>query len=562
MNKKKKIIFISVLVIILITILIIVLCNRNNTNSDGSNITDIEYDDSSYDHDFSNDDIKALDLDLYSEVVEIKSGGVYYLTNSLDGYILVNTDENIEIILDNVTIKNNNGPCIYIESAKNTYIELIGNNTLIDGSSYSNFDSETDGTIYSKDDLIIFGDGTLNLTSNYADGIVSKDDLVIKNGAYNITSIDDAIRGKDSLSILDGTFNINSNGDAFKSTNDTDSSKGYIIVKNGTFNIECDLDAFQAETILSIENGTFDIKTSDGATLKSTNNNWGKNYYGYSNTTSTTESSKALKAGNNIVIDNGTFIINSSDDSIHSNNSILINNGTFKINSGDDGIHADKSIVINDGSITINESYEGIESNVIVINSGNIEIVSSDDGINVNGGNDSSPSGRPGENNYSESNSDNVYLEINGGTIHVNASGDGLDSNGDIYMNGGYVSVDGPTDNGNGPLDYNSSFKITGGTLIAIGSSGMAQNVSSNSSQYGVLINLSNSYSAGTTIKIDGIIEYTSLKSFSSIVVSTPNIEKTSYSLLLNNSEYTSFTVSSITTNIGSGGMGNMNGRH
>ena len=105
---------------------------------------------------------------------------------------------------------------------------------------------------------------------------------------------------------------------------------------------------------------------------------------------------KGLKAGNNIVIEDGTFNLNTSDDSIHSNNYIGISNGTYYISSGDDGIHADNEIIIEGGSIDIKESYEGIEAAKITIYNGDISVVASDDGINVAGGSDSSSMNRPG----------------------------------------------------------------------------------------------------------------------------------------------------------------------
>ena len=42
-------------------------------------------------------------------------------------------------------------------------------------------------------------------------------------------------------------------------------------------------------------------------------------------------------------------------------------------------------------------------------------------------------------------------------------------------MVGGTVLVNGPTNNGNGSLDYDETFDISGGTLVAAGSAGMAQ---------------------------------------------------------------------------------------
>ena len=64
--------------------------------------------------------------------------------------------------------------------------------------------------------------------------------------------------------------------------------------------------------------------------------------------------------------------------------------------------------------------------------------------------------------------------------MFIDAKGDGLDSNGIIEMTDGEVYVVGPSGNGNGTFDYGSSFAVTGGKLVAIGSSGMATSPTSN----------------------------------------------------------------------------------
>lgn len=67
--------------------------------------------------------------------------------------------------------------------------------------------------------------------------------------------------------------------------------------------------------------------------------------------------------------------------------------------------------------------------------------------------------------------------------MKINASGDGIDSNGDLYLEGGTVLAEGPAEGGNGALDYNGTGTISGGTILAVGSAGMFQTFSENSSQ-------------------------------------------------------------------------------
>lgn len=497
-----------------------------------------------------------------NESLNIDKEGIYNLTGSIsDGNININTAGNVKLILNNVNITNSKGPAIYVEEANSVviYLEENSSNTLKDGTNYSDYEEDVNSTIYSKDDLIFDGTGILNIIGNYEDGIVCKDDLKIINGTYNIETKDDGIRGKDSLYILNGNFNITSGGDGLKSTNDTDETKGYIKIENGTYNIISNNDGIDAQTYIIIDDGNFTIKTGGGSTNASTKSEWGK----WSMTTTLNDSAKGIKSVNSIVINSGIFNLDTSDDSIHSNNYVSILSGDFTITSGDDGIHADSSLLIENGNINITKSYEGIESSKIVINNGNIKIVSSDDGINAGGGNDSSSMNRPGANNFSNSNN---TLTINGGNIYVNASGDGLDANGSIFLNGGYVSVDGSSDNGNGALDYDSVFEVTGGTLIAVGANGMAQGISSSSTQYGVLINLSTSFSKDSTILItdskgNEILSYKTSKSFSSITFTSSDLKKgETYNLSINGDLSTTFTISSISTTIGNSGMGGMTG--
>lgn len=331
----------------------------------------------------------------------------------------------------------------------------------------------------------------------------------------------------------EGTLTLHSNSE------DAIVGKDDLKVINGNYEIESIDDGIRGKDSVYIKNGTFKI-VSGGDAIKSTNDK---------------DSSKGF-----VLIENGNFDLTSSLDGIQAENKLVIQNGTFTISSGDDGIHADKEIIIDGGTIDIQKSYEGIEASKITINDGEIKVISSDDGMNVAGGNDSSAMGRPGANQYSSN--DNV-LTINGGDIYVDASGDGLDANGSIYINGGTIQVDGPENSGNGALDYDSECVIKGGILLAAGASGMAQNVSSNSTIYNVLINFSSTYGKEDKIVIvdssdKEIISYQSNKNYSSLVVASSSLQKGDYKILINGEEYESFTISNITTQIGSSNGMNM----
>ncbi|MBN2775518.1 MAG: hypothetical protein JXR31_14780, partial [Prolixibacteraceae bacterium] len=91
--------------------------------------------------------------------------------------------------------------------------------------------------------------------------------------------------------------------------------------------------------------------------------------------------------------------------------------------------------------------------------------------------------------------------------------------------------INGPTRNDNGALDYDSGFKLTGGFLIAVGCSGMAQAPASNSTQYSVKMNFRSSKTAGNLIHVESsggknIFTFKPVKSYQSVVFSSPKIEK------------------------------------
>ena len=457
-----------------------------------------------------------------SSTYTITSSGTYYLTGTLeDGAVIIKADAEavVKIVLNNVTIKNSSGPAIACYSGDDVVIKLVGENHLEDGSKYdSDWDEDVNGVIYSKSDLSFTGDGTLEIKANYADGIVSKDDLTFRSGVYDITSTDDGIRGKDSVHIVDGNFVISATGDAIKSTNETDTTKGFILIEDGSFDI--------------------------------------------------TATGKGVKAINSILIYGGKFDIESTDDAIHSNDYIGITDGAIKIASGDDGIHADARLIIDGGTIAVSKSYEGLEAQKISINDGEISIISNDDGINAGGGADSSSQNRAGANPFDAD--ENCELIINGGTIYVNAAGDGVDSNGWLYFNGGTVTVDGPTNSGNGALDSGAGIVINGGTVIAVGASGMAETLGSSSSIYNISVYFTSTLAKGTKIEIknsdnETILSHTAAKTFNHLAAGTSDFKNgETYTIYINGEKYESFTISSITTTVGNGNGNfqnmNMNG--
>lgn len=606
MNKK----FLTIVFLFIVTITSFVACdlkNKENTaiftsNTSGSTEVPSELDlsENVKDHENSDDyvwedsdeikielngnsaDSESDSVIVKDSEVRINAAGTYRLSGELeDGQIIVDTDDDeiVRLILDGVKIHSDSSSAIYVDKADKVIIVLADNaeNYISDADSYvykNKDEDEPNAAIFSSSDVSLYtpSNGILNVEGNYNDAISSKDGIVIRNANISVKAEDDGIRGKDYVSVKSGDISIKSGGDGLKSDNSEKPGKGYVYLKSGKIEIESGTDAITAKKDIVIDDVIMKISSGGGSI----------------NTAKDDASLKGLKASVNITVNGGEIIIDSADDAIHANNNVVINNGKLKISSGDDGIHANSTLEINEGEIIVSKSYEGFESATITINGGTIHLTSSDDGINVAGGQDGSSmaTARPGRGFFAENNG-NYHLYINGGYLFLNANGDGLDSNGSIQITDGVIIVNGPVNNGNGALDAGSFF-MGNGTLIAVGSSGMAESPDSTSSQYSVLINFDTSQKAGTLINIQtqagkNILTFKPLKTYQSIVLSSPKLkEGETYVVSLGGTstgtendgvyeggiysggkETETFEISEITTKIGETGMmrmGGMNG--
>ena len=514
-------------------------------------------------------------------VLTISQEGVYILSGTVtDGRIVIDADDKakVQLVLKDFSLTSSDYSALYVKTADKVFVTLADNtkNVISDGSTYKELSEEdnVNSAIFSKSDLTINGTGSLTVNGNLSHAIVSKDDLKITGGTINAASVGSAICGKDSVRIADGTINVTSGGDGIKSTNDSDASKGYVYIGGGKISVTSETDGIQAQTVLTCENSDITLNTGGGSENSSKTHSdnfggWGKWGMNDTNTASSEEdssSAKGLKADSDIIIDNSTITADTADDSIHSKANANITGGTLELTSGDDGIHADSSVTISGGKVTITKSCEGIEGSNITISGGEIDVTASDDGLNTAGGSDQSAmGGRFGQNNFTADS--NVYLKITGGTLHVNAGGDGLDSNNTISIEGGTVYVDGPTDNGNSAIDFETEATISGGTLIALGSSGMAESLSEKSSQASILYNLSESHKAGEKVTLksesgEEIISYTSNKAFNSVTLSSPDLTSNGkYTLTVGSETVTiEMTSNAYSNGGGMGGMGRMGG--
>ena len=304
---------------------------------------------------------EAKELALRSgKTLTISGAGVYHVIGSAeDCTILVDAgdEDKVQIVLDGVTMTNADFPCIYIRNADKVFVTLAGDNTLsVTGSFTADGDTNTDGVIFSKDDLTLNGTGSLIITST-ANGIVGKDDLRITGGTYRITASSKAMEANDSIRIADGSFTIKAGTDGIHAENEDDDSLGYVYIGGGSFSMSVGDDGIHAVSLVQIDGGSFNVSAAECI--------------------------------------EGTYI--------------RINGGTFELSGRDDGINAAKK---------------------------------------------STAFRTP-------------TVEINGGSISITMSAgdtDGIDSNGDIIVNGGTISV-----SGNSTFDYDGTAQFNGGSIYCNG---------------------------------------------------------------------------------------------
>ena len=437
-------------------------------------------------------------------VVTIKAAGVYVLSGTLtDGTVVVDAgdDDKVQLVLDGVSITAADYAAIYAKNADKVFVTLAEgteNSLTVSGDYVQTDDNNVDAVIFAKCDLTLGGSGSLTVKDTVGHGIVSKDDLVVTGGTYTIESQDHCLNGKDSVRIADGTFTLTCDEDGIHAGND-DQQDGYIY----------------------IEGGDIDISV------------------------------------------------------------------------GDDALHAEGLLIITGGDIDISKSYEGIEGYKILVTDGDIDVAASDDGFNAAGGssdnsgdnkggfgggpggdmNGNTPPARPDSNGQISGTPGgpgmggagmdadyDAYILITGGTININADGDGIDSNGYLGIAGGNVYVLGPSNNGNGALDYGIYAAITGGEMVAVGGSGMAQGFGDESTQCSALVNFDEWIDAGETITLtdsngNKLLTYKADKKFDSVLISTSDMKQGETYTLAAGDQTSTFAMEDVTYSEGSGGM-------
>ena len=496
-----------------------------------------------------------------SATVNIHLEGTSTLTDNEDPANETSTDTTVAEAFEGAAIKVKSGSSATFCGDGNLNVVANAKNG-IKGGSTSELIFNQSGTINVSGNAKYYGATTSGAAVN--NGIACDGSIVINQGAYIIKAANDGIKSApDATDETEGTVI------------DTESA-GTVTINGGTFDLDVDGDGIQADAALNINGGTFDIRT------------W-KGYSVWNDTLANEYSCKGLKASGDraeeagiepaLNITGGTFTLNTGDDAVHSDAYVTVTGGTFTIQTGDDGMHGDTSLTIGtegglprDPDITISNSYEGLEGGTVYIYSGRQYVVASDDGVNAAGGSSSGtdpgagggntfnpgggPGGRPGGQGGPGGNTNpggtttttgNYNIYIYGGDLYVNCDGDGLDSNGGLYLYGGTQAVFSMRSGGdNSAIDADGTVLIQGATVFTAGTAGM--DGSAKASWFGT----NQKYASSSTSYTAGKIINTKAGSSGSVVLSytlpkAVNYIMASYSTTVSSSAPSFATATSVT---------------
>ncbi|QTX05699.1 carbohydrate-binding domain-containing protein [Agromyces archimandritae] len=500
----------------------------------------------------------------------------------------------VRLILDDAEIAAADSAAIFVAAADDVEIVLAdgSRNTLSDTAEYA-ADDEAGAALDSKADLTISGDGSLEVTGNGNDGIASSDGLVIEGGRIDVNAADDGIRGKDYAVLAGGTITVEAGGDALKADNEEDAERGYVWISGARVTATAGNDAVDAASDVVVTGGAFEaVAGAAGATGEAASDDAAADDDAEESASkgivagviavleggaiTVDAADDAVHSNGGIRLADGTATLTSGDDAVHADGTLLAAGATVDVLGSVEGLEGAK-IEIEGGELDIVASDDGINGSD---GSGAGEMggfpggtppEGMPEGGMPEGGTPPSgmpeggmpeggtpPSGFPADGERPEPPAGGeggrrgeapagaapdggapggesaaasiVEVTISGGTVHVDAAGDGIDVNGTLAITGGDIVVDGPDNDGNAALDVDGDFTIAGGTLLAVGSAGMAMAPTADSEQGSVSVRLDTQIEAGqafTVVAEDGtvIASHTAIRTLASVVASGPGVE-------------------------------------
>ena len=294
---------------------------------------------------------------------------------------------------------------------------------------------------------LIFDDVSIDNAAGPAVLLSSADGVEVQLAAGSQNSISDAATyaedaDEDAALFSHVDLNITGEGSLEVTGNGSDgiASKDDLVITGGSLTVTAADDGLRGKDALVITGGDVDV-TSIGDGLKTTNED---------------------------EADRGYF---------------LISDGNVTIEAGDDGIDVISDALFSGGTVTVTGSVEGVEAQNILVGGGILDVTSSDDGLNATVGSTTTEetadaaTAAPGAGQMGGASmgDDGSNLVLYGGTVTIDAQGDGIDSNGNLTISGGEITVFGTSSGGNGAFDVNGTFTLSGGDVLALSAGQMEQ---------------------------------------------------------------------------------------
>ena len=381
----------------------------------------------------------------------------YVLSGSTtDGSLTLDGSYKCTVSLAGLTITNPSGAAINITNSKRIQLSAKSgtDNTLTDGSNGSQ-----KACIYSKGQLQLQGNGTLNVVGNTKHAIKSGDYISMKNLTLNITkAVGDGINCEEYFLIKSGTVTISGTGDdgiqcdlggttsTGETTDHEDEDSGNVYLEGGTLNITVTADAskgIKADGDMKISDGTYTVTTKGSAAWDSDD--------------SEVKACAAMSADGNMTIGGGTLNLTSTGaggKAISVDAKLTISGGSiYAITSGQIAYCSSTSnttIQTTTSSSTTERLADALKTSP--------KAIKADGAMTISGGTTYAKA------SYHEAVETKSTLDVTGGVIYAYSSDDAINSASTMTLSGGYV---GAYSTGNDAIDSNGNLYIKGATVFA-----------------------------------------------------------------------------------------------
>ena len=178
------------------------------------------------------DSVSVVNENGYVVVTSKAKHVTYLLSGSGTGQMKIYSDYKFRLNLDGISLTCSDGPAINNQCKKTCYTVVSGTNVLTDGSSYATSDESQKAAFFSEGQLVFSGSGKLTITGNYKHALASDDYIRVREGELNLTAkVSDGMHANDGIIIDGGKIDIDAAGDGIQC--DTSS----ILIRNGDISI-------------------------------------------------------------------------------------------------------------------------------------------------------------------------------------------------------------------------------------------------------------------------------------------------------------------------------------